>query len=130
MSWGVVYYRDSDGEVPGEVFLDACPSKVEATILAVLEAIRAAPPPRFSGGGEWEAMHGAWAGTTRSASQARVDAITDCSADLRMARRRSWRRGGFDRPQIVVITGLSKQNRAVSRTPNTRDKSVFSATTT
>jgi hypothetical protein len=28
-----------------------------ATIVAVLEAVRAAPPPAFSGGGKWEAMH-------------------------------------------------------------------------
>ena len=28
----------------------------------MLEAVRAAPPPAFSGGGKWEAMHGAMAG--------------------------------------------------------------------
>jgi hypothetical protein len=44
--------------IPAEEFLDSCPVKVEATILAVLEAVRAAPPPAFSGGGKWEAMHG------------------------------------------------------------------------
>lgn len=27
-------------------------------MLAVLEAVRAAPPPQFSGGGKWEAMRG------------------------------------------------------------------------
>ena len=56
MPWGIVYYKARDGSVPAEAFLDACPLKVEATILAVLEAVRQAPPPQFSGGGKWEAM--------------------------------------------------------------------------
>lgn len=62
MAWGIVYYRTGHGVVPAEAFLDSCPAKVEATIMAVLEAVRAAPPPTFSGGGKWEAMHGAMGG--------------------------------------------------------------------
>jgi Txe/YoeB family toxin of Txe-Axe toxin-antitoxin module len=62
MPWGVVYYRAADGRVPADEFLDRCPDKVEATILAVLEAVRRAPPPAFSGGGKWEAMHGSMGG--------------------------------------------------------------------
>lgn len=57
-----MHYRTREGLVPAEEVLDACPVKVEATILAVLEAVRAAPPPAFSGGGKWEAMHGLMAG--------------------------------------------------------------------
>jgi hypothetical protein len=45
------------GAVPGDEFLDV-PVEGGATILAVLEAVRAAPPPAFSGGGKREAMHG------------------------------------------------------------------------
>jgi len=62
MEWGIVYYATAKGEVPAEAFLDACPRNVDATFNAVLEAVRAAPPPAFSGGGRWEAMHGAMAG--------------------------------------------------------------------
>ncbi len=62
MSWGIVYYKARDGSVPAEALLDACPLKVEATILAVLEAVRQAPPPQFSGGGKWEAVHGSMGG--------------------------------------------------------------------
>jgi len=62
MPWGIVYYQARDGSVPAEAFLDSCPLKVEATILAVLEAVRQAPPPQFSGGGKWEAMHGTMGG--------------------------------------------------------------------
>ncbi len=67
MSWGVVYYEDPQGDVPAEDFLDECPSKVEATINAVLQAVREAPPPQFSGGGSGRQCPGVWAATTRSA---------------------------------------------------------------
>lgn len=48
--------------VPALEFLDGLPSKVAAEIHAVLDAVAAAPPPSFSGGGKWEAMHGDMAG--------------------------------------------------------------------
>jgi Txe/YoeB family toxin of Txe-Axe toxin-antitoxin module len=44
--------------VPSVSFLDELPTKVAAEIQAVLEAVATAPPPAFSGGGKWEAMHG------------------------------------------------------------------------
>lgn len=44
--------------MPATNFLLECPGKVSATILAALNAVALAPPPRFSGGGYWEAMHG------------------------------------------------------------------------
>ena len=58
MAWGIVYFKTKDGKAPAEDFLDACPAKIEARFHAVLEAVRDAPPPQFSGGGYWEAMHG------------------------------------------------------------------------
>jgi hypothetical protein len=39
-------------------FLDECPGKIDAEFTSVLDAVAAAPPPQFSGGGKWEAMHG------------------------------------------------------------------------
>lgn len=62
MDWGIAYYKTADEAVPAETFLDGCPTKVEAKLLAVLEAVRQAPPPSFSGGGTWEAMHGSMGG--------------------------------------------------------------------
>ncbi len=47
---------DAARTVPARDFLDTCP--VAAKIVAVLDAVAAAPPPSFSGGGLWEAMHG------------------------------------------------------------------------
>jgi len=60
--WVIVYYKAPDGSVPALAFLDACPGKIEAEFTAVLDAVAAAPPPKFSGGGKWEAMHGTMAG--------------------------------------------------------------------
>jgi hypothetical protein len=60
-TWGVMFFESTDGvDVLVQVtdFLDACPPKVAARIVAVLQAVAASPPPRFGGGGYWEAMHG------------------------------------------------------------------------
>ena len=43
--------------MPGRVFIASCPTPVQAKLVAVLIAVAAAPPLRFSGGGFWEAMH-------------------------------------------------------------------------
>ena len=63
MPWDIVFYKAADESVPTDDFLDACPVKVRAQLLAVLDAVAEAPPPRFSGGGRWEAMHGDMGGT-------------------------------------------------------------------
>lgn len=57
-------HRDDDPEerVPAIDFLGRVPAKVAAETQAVLEAVAEAPPPAFSGGGKWEAMHGSMAG--------------------------------------------------------------------
>ena len=62
LPWAIVYYKAPDGTVPALEFLDSCPGKIDAEFTAVLDAVAAAPPPRFSGGGKWEAMHGAMGG--------------------------------------------------------------------
>jgi hypothetical protein len=64
--WRIHFFQrhrsdDPNRSVPAIDFLDACPEQVAAEIHAVLDAVAAAPPPRFSGGGKWEAMHGAMA---------------------------------------------------------------------
>jgi hypothetical protein len=65
--WRIHFFqRDSAvgrGEaVPALDFLSSIPVKVAAEIHAVLDAVAAAPPPSFSGGGKWEAMHGDMSG--------------------------------------------------------------------
>ncbi|MDX6649640.1 MAG: hypothetical protein QOJ97_1591 [Solirubrobacteraceae bacterium] len=76
----------------------------------MLEAVRAAPPPAFSGGGKWEAMHGNMGGyfevrgTGPGRMHYRVFCVLDNGTDDELAER------GFDEPQIAVITGLVKPN--------------------
>jgi hypothetical protein len=110
MRWGVVYYRTADGTVPAEEFLDACPSKVEAQLLAVLEAVRAAPPPAFSGGGKWEAMHGSMGGhyEIRATGPGRRHYRLYCVLDNGTPEQ--LRERGLPGPAIAVITGLVKPN--------------------
>jgi Txe/YoeB family toxin of Txe-Axe toxin-antitoxin module len=111
MPWGIVYYRTKQGDIPAEAFLNACPTKVEATILAVLEAVRAAPPPAFSGGGKWEAMHGTMAGyyevrvTGPGRRHYRVFCLLDNGSPEELRKR------GFERPHIAVINGMVKSHR-------------------
>lgn len=62
MAWDVVYYKAPDRTVPAIDFLDGCPVKVAANLLAVLDAVAESPPPQYSGGGKWEAMHGSMGG--------------------------------------------------------------------
>ena len=110
MAWGIVYYASEDGRVPAEEFLDGCPAKIEARFSAVLEAVREAPPPQFSGGGYWEAMHGDMGGyheirlTGPGRRQYRLFCILDngCPTELRER--------GVDQPQIAVITGMAKDS--------------------
>ena len=65
--WRIHFFQrhredDAARSSPTIDFLDGLPDKVVAEIQAVLEAVAAAPPPSFSGGGKWEAMHDDMAG--------------------------------------------------------------------
>ena len=55
LPWAIIYYQAPDGTVPALEFLDDCPGTIDAQFTAVLDAVAPAPPPRFSGGGKWEA---------------------------------------------------------------------------
>jgi len=108
VAWDVVYYTARDGSVPAIDFLDGCPTKVAAYLLAVLDAVADAPPPRYSGGGQWEAMHGDMAGyhevraTGPGREQFRLFCILENADESELSRR------GFERPAIAVISGLRK----------------------
>jgi hypothetical protein len=108
--WGIVYYATESASVPGLDFLKSCPINVRAKLVAVLEAVRAAPPPAFSGGGKWEAMHGAMGGyyeirvTGPGRQHYRLFCMLDNGSHEELAER------GFDAPQIVVINGMVKRN--------------------
>jgi len=106
--WDVIYYRASDGSVPASAFLDICPPKVHARFLAVIDDVAVAPPPRFSGGGYWEAMHGSMAGyyevrqSGPSREQFRLFCILENGSPEELGRR------GLPGPAIALITGMRK----------------------
>ncbi len=106
--WRIHFFQrdshdDPSASVPARDFLDTVPTKIAAEIHAVLSAVAGAPPPAFSGGGKWEAMHGQMAGIYEIRVQGagrnhRLFCVLDCGDDL----------GG---PSIVCIDGLSKPPR-------------------
>jgi hypothetical protein len=111
--WRIHFFQrqsDDDGEqgVPAKDFLDAIPPKCAAEVQAVLEAVASAPPPAFSGGGKWEAMHSDMAGfyevrVQGSGYNHRLFCILERNApDL----------GG---PSIICLGGLSKRPRSAAR---------------
>jgi hypothetical protein len=44
---------DPDESCPAETFLLACPQSVREDLIEIVDAVAAAPPPRFPGGGMW-----------------------------------------------------------------------------
>jgi hypothetical protein len=99
--------------VPALEFTGGCPGTIDAQFTAVLDAVAAAPPPRFSGGGKWEAMHGPVGGwyeirlTGPGREQFRLFCLLENGTGEELARR------GLPRPAIAVITGMRKPWRTV-----------------
>jgi Txe/YoeB family toxin of Txe-Axe toxin-antitoxin module len=86
-------------------FLDTLPDKVAAEIQAVLEAVAAAPPPSFSGGGKWEAMRDDMAGMY----EVRVQGANANHRLFCLLERNADDLGG---PTIVCLGGLTKEVRS------------------
>jgi len=108
VAWDIVYCKAPDGSVPAIEFLDGCPIKVAANLFAVLDAVAEAPPPQYSGGGKWEAMHGSMGGyyevraTGPQREQFRLFCLLENADHNELVRR------GFDGPVMAVIAGLRK----------------------
>lgn len=110
--WRIHFFQrhpldDAQQRVPALDFFETVPKAVAAEIHAVLSAVAQAPPPAFSGGGKWQAMHGAMAGLyeirVRGGGQNhRLFCVLDRGTDL----------GG---PSIVCLDGLSKPPRQAAR---------------
>jgi hypothetical protein len=110
VAWDIVYYKTANGGIPAVDFLVGCPTKVRANMLAVLDAVAEAPPPSFSGGGKWEAMHGDMTGyfevraTGPGREQFRLFCVLENADDKELAAR------GLPGPAIAVIDGRRKPN--------------------
>jgi Txe/YoeB family toxin of Txe-Axe toxin-antitoxin module len=95
--------------IPARDFLDACPIAVAAKIIAVLKAVADAPPPAFSGGGKWEAMHGEMNGFY----EVRIDGPKRHHYRLFCVLERAGAKVGLGGPSLVLITGKDKPFRSV-----------------
>jgi hypothetical protein len=113
VAWQIEYYEHQDGTVPGADFLDGCPTKIIAQFDAVLDAVADAPPPKFSGGGKWEAMHGTMGGyyeirlTGPNREQFRLFCMLENGTPTELRQR------GLKGPSIVVINGMRKPHRTL-----------------
>ena len=105
--WAVKLFKRHKADDPAEScpardFLTAAPKKTATQLIAIVDAVAASPPPKFTGGGMWEAMHGVMAGFFEARTRGpdrrlyRLFCILEQLAP------------GLDGPTIVVITGLSK----------------------
>jgi hypothetical protein len=79
-----------------------CPAGVRAKFNAVLNAVAAAPPKRFAGGGAWEAMHGEMTGwfEVRRDGPGRRHYRLFCLLD--------YEAEGQEKPLLVIIDGRDK----------------------
>ena len=80
-------------------------------MLAVLKAVAEAPPPSFSGGGYWEAMHDEMKGYY----EIRVNGPKREHFRLFCLLERGGVDVGLKGPSIVIITGMSKKFRTTFR---------------
>jgi hypothetical protein len=78
-------------------------------MLAVVNAVADAPPPQFSGGGKWEAMHDEMAGYY----EIRVDGAGRHHYRLFCLLERDGGKVGLGGPSLVLITGKDKPFRTV-----------------
>ena len=95
---------DPTESVPAMRFLQGCPTKVEAMMIAVVKAVAEAPPPAFSGGGKWEAMHAEMSGFY----EVRVDGPKRHHYRLFCLLERDGGSLGLDGPSVVLIAGKEK----------------------
>lgn len=85
--------------------------KVRARLYAVLDDVAEAPPPRYSGGGRWEAMHGDMAGYYEVRVSGPGQELFRVFCVLENGSADELTRRGLEHPAIAVITGMRKPNR-------------------
>ena len=107
--WRIHFFKrhvenDPTQSVPAREFLDRCPTAVAAKLIAVVKAVADAPPPAFSGGGKWEAMHGDLNGFY----EVRVDGPKRHHYRLFCVLEREGANVGLGGPSLVLITGKDK----------------------
>jgi hypothetical protein len=105
--WALAFYLTEEGCAPGREFLLACPRPVREMLLAILVAVRDAPPPSFPVSQMWHAMHGEMKGfhEARDAHDGQLYRLL-CVLD------RQAPEHGLDARAVVIICGGSKRARS------------------
>jgi hypothetical protein len=57
-TWSLAFYRTAKDTAPAREFLLGCPQPVREMLLAIVLAVRDAPPPSFPPSKMWHVMHG------------------------------------------------------------------------
>jgi hypothetical protein len=107
--WLIHFFRRHPDEDPAETvpardFLDRCPPAVAAKLIAIVKAVAEAPPPAFSGGGKWEAMHGDMKGFY----EVRADGPKRRHYRLFCLLERDGAKVGLSGPSLVLLAGKDK----------------------
>ncbi|MEP7764539.1 hypothetical protein [Sanguibacter sp. 25GB23B1] len=112
----IVFYKDSAGVLPAQEFIDSCPETIRARIRETAITVAASPPNRFSGGGKWEAMHGAMSGWF----EIRIDG-TPSRTHYRVYCLLDYEAAGAVKPYLVLVDGRKKPFRT-TLAPSEYDK--------
>jgi hypothetical protein len=102
--WALAFYATADGRVPAQEFLLDCPQPVREMLLAILVAVRDAPPPAFPPSNMWHAMHGDMKGLheARDAHDGRLYRVF-CLLDSRAPE------NGLDAKALVLLSAAVKR---------------------
>jgi hypothetical protein len=105
-AWAIAFYKAADDEVPSKAFLNRCPGSVLQMLLAIVVAVRDAPPPAFPASQMWHAMHGEMKGFHEARDEHhgahyRLFCVVDRQAPQH----------GLDAPTVALISGGVKPAR-------------------
>lgn len=107
--WDVRFFKrhkddDPAQSCPGFDFLTAIDARAAQKLRKILRSVAGAPPPSWTGGGTWEAMHDDMAGY--------YEARTELGEWLyRLFCLLEREAAGLPNPSIIVIDGLKKKKR-------------------
>ncbi|HEY5342885.1 MAG TPA: hypothetical protein VIJ66_04415 [Solirubrobacteraceae bacterium] len=105
--WSVAFYRTAEEMAPARKFLLGCPQPVREMLLAIVVAVRDAPPPSFPPSKMWHAMHGEMKGLYEARDEHdgrlyRVFCVLDSQAPEH----------GLDAKALTLICGAAKKVRS------------------
>jgi hypothetical protein len=109
VKWSLAFYRTAKGLAPACGFLIGCPQPVREMLLAIVVAVRDAPPPSFPPSKMWHVMHGEMKGFYEARDEHdgqlyRMFCVLDSQAPEH----------GLDAKALALICGAAKPVRSTS----------------